>query len=269
MIILLSPAKIQNFKKEHFWQNSHTPDTQIEETLKKEISTPEFLNDSTYIIKLLRKLKQEDLAELLSINHQLTQLNFDRIFQWNLPFNPENSKPAGFVYDGEVYRGLGLKEYTLEQMDAAQQKLRFLSGLYGILKPLDLIQPYRLEVSSKLTNKLGNDLYKFWTPKNSRYLESMLKSQEDDIILNLTSGEYTKAINFKKLEATVVSPEFYELKSGKLKQIVIYTKRARGLMASFAIKEGINNVDDLAAFDLEGYHFDPVNSTPLKPVFTR
>lgn len=260
MIILLSPAKIQNFKQDL---------DLVPDSIKKNFTTPLFIKEAEYLVKLMRKLKADELARLLSINNQLTQLNFDRIFQWQLPFSTENSKQAAFVFDGEVYRGLSFKTFNDTQIEFAQSHLRLLSGLYGILRPLDLIQAYRLEVSSKLENKQGADLYKFWTDKITKHLASQLKSLKQDTILNLASGEYSKSIDFPKLKARVVSPEFFEYKSDKLKQIVIYTKRARGLMASFAIRESITTVDDIVAFDYEGYRYDPMISTPDRPIFVR
>ncbi len=260
MIILLSPAKIQNFKPELEFQSKE---------LEVKSSMPVFLKEAEYLIKQMRKLKVENLAKLLSINNQLTQLNFDRIFQWQLPFNTENAKQAALVFDGEVYRGLSFNGFSELDIEFAQNHLRLMSGLYGILKPLDLIQAYRLEVSTKLANKSGNDLYKFWTPKITELLTKEIRIHNHKSILNLASSEYTKALDLKKMNTFVVSPEFYEFKSDKLKQIVIYTKRARGLMASFAIKEKISNIEDIIAFDKEGYRYDPKRSTLDKPVFIR
>lgn len=254
MLILLSPAKIQNFKKE---------------VILFDHSLPIFLDEASYLIKLLKKLSPEDLSSLLQINKQLSDLNFERNFKWELPFSTNNSKQAALAYDGEVYRGLNFRNFSNLEREYGQQHLRFLSGLYGVLKPLDLIQPYRLEISSKLKNKKGNDMYKFWSKKITAEISSTLNNQPSRTLLNLMSGEYSKALDFKNLKAEVISPEFFEAKSDKLKQIVIYTKRARGLMAAFAIKERIENPEDLIAFNSEGYTYDPLRSTKEKPIFIR
>ena len=255
MLILISPAKIMNLKtKSHLLEFTH----------------PEFIKDAEQLIKLLRELSIEELAHLLDINSQLTQLNFDRIFNWHKPFTLSNAKQAVLLFDGEVYRGLNAKSFSAEEMEYAQSHLRLLSGLYGVLRPLDLIQAYRLEVSSKLENPNGKDLYAFWQEKVTKsILKSLKVSGEPQVILNLASSEYIKTLNVKKYRIKVIDIEFYEYKNDQLKQIVIYTKKARGLMARYVIQNKIDNLEDLKGFSDEGYWFSPQMSNETKLVFTR
>lgn len=255
MLILLSPAKIQNFK-------SH--EVIISFTL------PEFIKEAEQLMKLLRVLSPYELSKLLGINFSLTQLNFDRIFNWHLPFTPKNAKQAVLAFDGEVFRGLNPKTFSEADFKYAQTHLRLFSGLYGVLRPLDLIQPYRLEVSSKLMNPFGKNLYDFWRDKVTMSVLSELKSSgKPQIILNLASSEYFKTLNLKGSNIKVVDVEFYEYRNDKLKQIVMYTKKARGLMARFIIRNRIEKVEDIKGFGEEGYWFSPQMSTDTKLVFTR
>jgi hypothetical protein len=254
MLILLSPTKNQNFK---------SPSTSIG------YSIPAFLKEAGQLIQLLRKYKESDLSDLLKTNSKLTRQNFDRLFMWSLPFDTSNAKVSVLAFDGEVFRGLNAIDFETEDMEYAQHHLRILSGLYGILRPLDLIQPYRLEVSSKLHNPAGNDLYPFWHKKVNRYLAEEIKYEKHKYILNLASTEYFRMIDTKKLKTPVISPEFLEEQPGGLKPIVIYTKRARGLMTRFVIKNKITDFNDLQAFNEEGYWFHPTLSTGLNPVFVR
>jgi len=174
------------------------------------------------------------------------------------------------LFDGEVYRGLNAKSFSAEEMEYAQSHLRLLSGLYGVLRPLDLIQAYRLEVSSKLENPNGKDLYAFWQEKVTKsILKSLKVSGEPQVILNLASSEYIKTLNVKKYRIKVIDIEFYEYKNDQLKQIVIYTKKARGLMARYVIQNKIDNLEDLKGFSDEGYWFSPQMSNETKLVFTR
>jgi len=255
MLILLSPAKIQNFKTENHIS---------------EFTQPEFIKDAGLLIKLLQELSMEELARLLDINSNLTQLNFDRIFNWHKPFTLANAKQAIFVFDGEVYRGLDAKSFSQEEMEYAQSHLRLLSGLYGVLRPLDLIQAYRLEVSSRLANPQGKDLYDFWREKATKSIAKSLKaSGKPEVILNLASSEYIKTLDLKNKRIKVINIEFYEYKNDQMKQIVIYTKKARGLMARYIIQNQIENLEDLKGFSDGGYWFSPQMSTETKLVFTR
>lgn len=255
MIIILSPAKILNFKEQP--------------TIDK-FSTPEFMTKAESLVKLMRDLSPSDLSELLDINTNLTQLNFDRFFNWHKPFTPKNAKQAALTFDGEVFRGLNAKTFSTEDFEYAQTHLRILSGLYGVLRPLDLIQAYRLEVSSKLQNPQGKDLYAFWKePVTESVLKALKKSGQPQFILNLASSEYFKTLDLKNKKVRVLNVEFYEYKNDKYSQIVIYTKKARGLMARYVIENKIENEEDLKGFNAEGYWYSPQMSSPDKLVFTR
>jgi len=221
MILILSPAKILNFKEQA--------------TIDK-FSTPEFMTKAESLVKLMRDLSPSDLSKLLDINTNLTQLNFDRFFNWHKPFTPKNAKQAALTFDGEVFRGLNAKTFSTEDFEYAQTHLRILSGLYGILRPLDLIQAYRLEVSSKLQNPLGKDLYVFWKESvTESVLKALKKSGKPQFILNLASSEYFKTLDLKNKKVRTLNVEFYEYKNDKTPQIVIYTKTTSGMMAKNVI----------------------------------
>jgi hypothetical protein len=255
MIILLSPAKIQNFKSQ--------------EEIKFH-SQPEFLNEASYLVALMRNLKPFELGALMEINRQLSHLNFDRFVQWHLPFTLNNAKQAVLAFDGEVYRGLNAGTFTEEEMKYAQQHLRLLSGLYGILKPFDLIQAYRLEVSSKLMNHAGNDLYPFWKEKVTQSIQRDLRaSGQPEIILNLSSSEYSKILDIKKANISMLNVEFLEYQHDRFKQIVVYTKKARGMMARYVIRHKIENEEDLKGFNENGYWYHHELSNKNKLVFVR
>jgi len=255
MLILLSPAKIQNFKPV---------------AVTELYSQPEYINETRQIIRLIKNLSSNELATLLNINNHLTQLNIDRYFNWHLPFTTENAKQAALTFDGEVFRGLDAKTFTYSDFEYAQSHLRILSGLYGILRPLDLIQPYRLEVSSKLKNPKGNDLYAYWRKKvTSSVIRTMKETDNNDVILNLASSEYFKTLDLKRISKKVIDVEFYEYKNDQFQQIIIYTKKARGLIARFVIKNRIEEIEDLKGFSSEGYWFSPQQSNDSKIVFVR
>lgn len=255
MLIILSPTKNQNFK------------TESPTTLK---SSPRFQKEAAELVRHIRKLKPSDLGKLLSTNHSLTQLNFDRYVKWNQADSVKDAKQAIAAFDGEAFRGLNAKTFSENEFIYAQQHLRILSGLYGVLRPLDQIEPYRLEVSSKLKNKRGADLYPYWRRKATLCInEDMNSAGESRFLLNLASSEYLKMLDLKKFNFPVISPEFYEYRPEGFKQVVIYTKKARGMMARFVIVNRINDIDALQAFNDNGYWFHPELSTPVKPVFVR
>ncbi len=255
MITILSPTKIQNFNKQN---------------ITEKFSLPLFMNEAEQIVEIIRQLKPTELSKLLSINASLTQMNIDRYFNWHLPFTPENAKQAVLVYDGEAFRGLNAKEFTDKDFEYSQTHLRILSGLYGILRPLDLIQPYRIEVSTKLPNPSGKDLYAFWKDKVTKSIINDLKnSGKPEIILNLASSEYFKTLDLKSLNINVIDVEFLEYKNDAYRPIVIYTKKARGMMASYVIRNRIESTEDLKGFGDEGYWYNPQMSTENKFVFVR
>ena len=254
MIIIISPAKIQNFKPHQFTEK-HT--------------LPVFMKEAKKLVDLMRELEPTELSKLLEINTKLTDLNYDRFFNWHLPFTPQNAKQAAFVFDGEVFRGLQASSLTPEELEYAQQHLVILSGLYGALRPLDLIQPYRLDVSSALQNEFGKDLYPFWQQKVTNFVLQQMKDTNSQTLINLASSEYIKTLLLKGKKIHKIDIEFYEYKNDKFKQIVIYTKKARGLMARFLLKNKIVEVEDIKGFNDEGYWFYPQLSNENKFVFVR
>lgn len=256
MLIVLSPAKIQNFKEQNYT---------FEPTL------PSYLKEASSLIRLIKQLSTSELSQLLQINNKLTQINLDRYLHWHLPFSKTNAKPAALVFDGEVFRGLNFESLTNDQVAYAGNNLILLSGLYGCLKPTDLIQPYRLEVSSTLNNKHGKDLYAFWRDKITSYIKTQMNHSDAGtrILLNLASAEYFKAIDTKKLKCRIIDIEFYEYKDDQFKQIVIYTKKARGMMARYVIENQIEDPELLKGFDKAGYWFHPELSTENKLAFVR
>ena len=248
MIILLSPAKIQNFKPQNTTQK---------------YSEPHFMADAEKLVQLMRALSPSEISRLLDINSKLTELNFERYFNWHTPFTCENAKQAALAFDGEVFRGLQATDFSADDFAFAQQHLVILSGLYGALRPLDLIQPYRLEISSALANKKGKDLYAYWKKPLTDFVLSELKNTGNNTIINLASTE------LKNKRIKVVDVEFLEYKNDQLKPIVIYTKKARGMMARFLIKNRIENEADMKAFADAGYWYSPQQSTETKYVFVR
>ncbi len=253
MLAIISPAKTLDFK------------TSAKTTL---YSQPEFQDEAKQINSQLKKLKAADLMELQGISQKLAELNVDRNLLWSLPFSQENAKQAILAFNGDVYDGLNAPDFSDKEFNIAQDKLRILSGLYGILKPLDLMQPYRLEMGTKLTFGKYSNLYDFWQKKITKGIQNEL-NKSDGILINLASQEYFKAIDTKKLKAEIITPSFKDNKNGKYKMISFYAKKARGLMCRFMIQNNISNPEDLKAFDLEGYYFNNELSKGNNWVFTR
>ncbi len=253
MLILLSPAKIQNFKAQH---------------ILSEYTQPDFIDEAQYLVNELKKLSIDELAALLSVNYDLAKLNADRFFNWQQPFTASNAKQTILVFNGEVFHGLDAKTFSSADFDYAQSHLRILSGLYGVLRPLDLIQAHRVDVSTKLKTTAGNDLYAFWKEKITKNIIHSAK-KTDNIILNLASNEYFKSLDKRKLSARVIDVDFLESKGDTYKTIVIYTKKARGLLARYVIQNRIEKIEDLQGFNDEGYWFNPHLSSENKLIFTR
>jgi cytoplasmic iron level regulating protein YaaA (DUF328/UPF0246 family) len=254
MLIVISPAKSLDFES-----SVHT----------KLHSDACFTKDAEQLIKILRKLKVDEIQELMSVSPKLAQLNFERFHQWNLPFTSENAKQALLAFKGDVYTGIDADSLSDKDFEYAQSKLRILSGLYGVLKPMDLIQAYRLEMGKKLLNRRGKDLYEFWGDRITKSINKDLKEYGHKNLINLASNEYYKSINSKKINAEIITPAFKDLKNGQYKMISFFAKKARGLMTRFIIQNEITNPDDLKAFDLDGYIFNPNLSKENAPVFTR
>ena len=254
MLIVISPAKSLDFT---------TPAVTTKFTL------PEMLKDSEKLVERLKQMSPGQLSKLMKISTNLGELNFQRYQDWHVPFTQDNAKQAVLAFNGDVYQGLDAGTLSEEQLLMAQKKLRILSGLYGLLKPLDLIQPYRLEMGTPLKYFRKKDLYAFWNPVITEKVNEALAKSGSNVLVNLTSNEYFKSIDKKRLKAEIVTPEFKDLKNGQYKMISFFAKKARGLMTRFVLENNISEVESLQAFDLEGYNFNPRLSKPNNPVFTR
>lgn len=252
MKIVISPAKSLDFES-------------VLPTEKFTKST--FMADSRVINKVIKQKKPKELSELMDISDKLADLNWQRNKRWKTPFTPENSRPAIYAFNGDVYQGLDAYSVPLEKLDELQNSLRILSGLYGLLKPLDLIQPYRLEMGTQLPIGERHNLYDYWKQKLTKSLNKELKKGE--LFINLASQEYFSAIDVKALKVPVITPEFKDYKDGKLKIISFFAKKARGMMVRYIIDTGAKTIDDLKGFDYEGYRFDANLSKGNTLVFTR
>jgi cytoplasmic iron level regulating protein YaaA (DUF328/UPF0246 family) len=231
---------------------------------------PVFLKEAESLVHQIRQLSVIHLSRLLEINLDLAQLNAERFSNWHLPFTEENAKEAVFVFNGEVFHGLNAKSLKLEDLEYLQSHLRIFSGLYGLLKPLDLIQPYRLDLPNRLKNEKGKDLYAFWGDRITEAINQTLPTTgKPETLLNLSSGEYVKCINRKLLNARVIDVDFLESKNGVYKPIVVYIKKARGLMTRYVVENRLEDPEDLKGFHAEGYWYNPELSKTDKLVFTR
>lgn len=254
MLMVISPAKTLDFD---------TPPTTERFTL------PQYLDHSQELITQLRDLTPAQIGELMHLSDKLSGLNAARFGSWNPAFSPENAKQALLAFKGDVYTGLDAESLNDADLDYAQQHLRMLSGLYGLLRPLDLMQPYRLEMGTKLANGRGKDLYAFWGTRISEWLNEALAEQGDDILLNLASNEYFSAVKRPALKARVINTEFRDQKNGQYKIVSFYAKKARGMMSRFVISERLEKPEDLKQFDSQGYRFDKGLSSADTLVFLR
>ena len=252
MKILISPAKSLDFETE---------------APLDAYSEPIFLDKAERLSKVLKKKSARSLSKLMSISDALSKLNYERNQNWHLPFTEENAKQAVYAFTGEVYRGLDATTLPVNVLDDLQDKLRILSGQYGLLKPFDLIQPYRLEMGTKLKVGKKENLYQFWDTSITNALNDEM--EEGELLINLASNEYFKAVKVKQLKGKVITPVFKDMKNGKLMTIAIFAKNARGLMVRYIIEKGCEKVDDLKSFDLNGYAFDSNLSSETELVFTR
>lgn len=252
MKIIISPAKSLDFE---------TPLPTQKHTM------PKFLKDSRIINKVIKKKKPKELMELMSISDKLADLNWQRNKAWKTPFTTENARPAMYAFAGDVYIGLNSYSISEDKLDALQDKLRILSGLYGLLKPLDLMQPYRLEMGTHLPIDENKNLYEYWKKKLTATLNKELKKGE--LFINLASNEYASAIDFKALKVPVIDVDFLDSKDGKLKMISFFAKKARGMMVRYILDTNAETIDDLKGFNVEGYQFDANLSKSNKLVFTR
>lgn len=255
MKILISPAKSLDFDNK---------------ALTEEFSQPQFLKSSEQLMKKLKKKSNKDLKALMKISDSLAALNVERNKNWKTPFDIDNAKQALYCFTGEVYRGIDVNSMDENDLNYTQDHLRILSGLYGILKPLDLIQPYRLEMGTKLqVEKDVNNLYQFWNESITEHLNKELKNSNEKTIVNLASNEYYKVIKEKLLNAQVITPVFKDFKNGEYKVIMTYAKFARGLMTRYIIKNKIDSPEKIKLFDMEGYSYDDNLSDGNNWVFTR
>ena len=254
MITILSPAKKLNEDK----KNSLA-----------DYTVPQFLEDSKVLVDELRKLNPDEIRELMNVSRNIAELNYERYLRWSTPFSPENATHALFTFKGQAYQALKAEDFTNQDVAFAQDHLRILSGLYGLLRPLDLIQPYRLEMGTALKNSRGNDLYEFWDDKITGALNEVLSDHKQKVLLNLASNEYFKSIHPDQLEATIITPVFKEQKGDQYKTIAVYAKMARGMMTRYIIKNRIDDPRDIRGFDWEGYVYSPSMSTEGKWVFVR
>ena len=252
MKIVISPAKSLDFEKQ---------------LPTEKYSKPAYLKQTKEIVKVLKTLKPKDLSELMDISDALGELNWQRNKKFKTPFTTENSRPAVYAFNGDVYQGLDAYSIPEDTLDILQSKLRILSGQYGILKPLDLMQPYRLEMGTSIAIGDHKNLYAFWKETLTNALNKELKKGE--LFLNLASNEYFSVVDTKKLKVPVITPEFKDYKDGKLKMISFFAKKARGLMVRYIIDNNIETIDGIKGFHYEGYVFDANLSKGNTLVFTR
>jgi len=254
MLAVLSPAKNLDYESDY---------------LAVEATQPRLLDEAETLVQRCRELTPQQLGSLMKISDKLAGLNATRFTEWSLPFTEDNARPAIYAFNGDVYAGLDAESMTHDDVRSAQQQLRILSGLYGLLRPLDLMQPYRLEMGTKLDNERGKNLYEFWGDEITELLNADLAQTDSDVLVNLASNEYFSSVNKKALKAQLVTPVFKDEKNGQFKVISFYAKKARGLMARFMVNQKPNSVSDLKAFDYAGYRFSASESSDKELVFKR
>lgn len=254
MLIVVSPAKKLDYD---------TP-------AKTKTSTmPDFLEHSQILIDRLREFSAIDIAELMHLSMKLAELNFDRYESWSLPLSTDNAKQAMFAFKGDVYTGLDAESFSASDIKFAQKHFRMLSGLYGLLRPLDLMFPYRLEMGTKLDNDRGKNLYEFWGSIITDAINKQLKASKSEHLINLASNEYFKSVKTKDINATIITPAFKEYKNGEYKMIGIYAKRARGMLSRYIIQNKLTDIEDIKNFSEDGYKFNKKASSGNNWVFTR
>lgn len=254
MLMIISPAKKLDFESQ--------PKTRA-------FSNADFLDDAEELIDQLRELTPPGVAELMKISDKLGDLNFGRYLNWSKDLNLKNARQALLAFKGDVYLGIDAPTLSAQDMQWAQSRLRILSGLYGILRPLDLIKPYRLEMGVGFGNARGKNLYQFWGTKITDSLNKVLLDQRIPTLINLASNEYFKVVDVKRLNAELITPVFKDWKGDKYKVISFYAKKARGMMVGYAIRSRIEDVEKLKQFDEGGYHYNPAMSSAQQWVFTR
>ncbi|MGH8601475.1 MAG: peroxide stress protein YaaA [Gammaproteobacteria bacterium] len=254
MLLVISPAKKLDFET--------APCTQG-------FTLPQFLEEAKHLVEDARQLSVAELCKLSHISRPLAELNARRFREWRLPFSLDNAKQAVLAFKGDVYKGLGAEDFSEQDLQFAQKHLRILSGLYGVLRPLDLIQPYRLEMGSRLKTVRGADLYSFWGDRITQALNEALKLDRDKTLVNLASGEYFKSVHPPLLAGRLITPQFKEKRADRYQIIGLLAKEARGLMSRYATKNRLKRAEELQAFDAEGYRFNIALSDSQEWVFTR
>ena len=255
MLILVSPAKTLDYES----------DIRIDD-----FSIASHLSDSEILIKELQKKNPDDLSSLMGLSEKLSILNFERYMNWKKPTKPsDNTRQAIFAFKGDVYQGLDVNSLSKAEINYAQKNLCILSGLYGLLRPLDLMYPYRLEMGTKMKNKHGDNLYKFWGSKINKTINDLSKENKSKAIVNLASVEYFSVLKKDQINLPVINPVFKDYKNGNYKIISFFAKKARGTMARFIIQNRIKKSEDLIGFDLDGYRYSKKESKENSPVFLR
>ncbi|MCW8956906.1 MAG: peroxide stress protein YaaA [Gammaproteobacteria bacterium] len=254
MLVVISPAKTLDYK---------TP------AKTQSFTTPDYLDQSQILIDRLRQLSSLDISELMNVSSKIANLNFDRYEAWQSCFNQQNAKQAVLAFKGDVYTGLDADNLSVQDLKHAQKHLRILSGLYGLLRPLDLMMPYRLEMGTRLDNERGKNLYEFWGMEITKALNEQLETLKSECLINLASIEYFKSVKSSHINGRVITPAFKEYKNGQYKMIGVYAKKARGLLSRYIIENRLSDPNDIRAFDWEGYVFNPSQSSNEQWVFTR
>ena len=254
MLAILSPAKSLDFES-RLPRSSHT--------------IPDFLDDSAQLVDRLRELAPFDISKMMGISDKLAQLNHDRYAAWKAPFSRRNARPAVLAFNGDAYQGLRAHEFSGRDLSWAQRHLRILSGLHGVLRPLDLIQPYRLEMSTRLKTAAGSNLYDFWGERLTDAIRDAVAASGTPVLVNLASKEYFSAVDLSTLGARVITPRFLDFRSGKYRFVSFLGKRARGMMARFIIERRLRFAKGLLEFSEAGYRYDPKRSTRDQPAFIR
>ncbi len=255
MLIIISPAKKLDFES--------LPQTD-------DFSLPDCLEDSSELIDVLQEYSVTQLEKLMHLSSNLAQLNYDRYHDWCLPFKPQNAKQALLTFKGDVYAGMNVESFSAADLNFTQHHLRILSGLYGLLRPLDLMQPYRLEMGTRLANKRGKNLYEFWGSQITDLLNKQLKEINSEILVNLASNEYFKSVKAKQVNGTIITPVFKEKRDdGSYKIIGIYAKKARGMMSAYILKNKLTDSEQIKDFKESGYCYNAEFSSATDWVFVR
>lgn len=254
MLYVISPAKNLDY------ETPATTDT---------FTMPELMDDAQELAEVCKKLTPQDLSSLMRISDKLAGLNAARFEEWQPNFTPDNAKQAVLAFNGDVYAGLEANSLNENELNYAQQHLRILSGLYGLLKPLDLMQPYRLEMGTKLANPRGDNLYQFWGETITEKLNEAISNAKAECLINLASTEYFKSVKKKQVSVPIITPTFKDWKNGQYKMISFFAKKARGMMVKFLIKNQVTSVEQLLKFNYDGYEYNEALSKPDAPCFTR